>query len=137
MRARATHAVLRAARSEFELCRFRCLTNSGSVLHQNSYRARNIHCFGPARPPLERGMSVNPDAIDHAALLASHNGDVADPYVGAPGAALVFPCATDTCAVPDQNVEKIELDRAAATPARSEAVLDGQTHRAAAAAAPR
>ena len=41
----ATHAVLRGAASDFELCRFRCLTNSGSVLHQNSYRAADRFCL--------------------------------------------------------------------------------------------
>lgn len=53
-------------------------------------------------------MSVNSDAETAAALAASVHGGVADPYVGEVGAALVFPCATDTCSVPDQDVAALE-----------------------------
>ena len=54
VRKHAVHAVLKEAADDFELCRFRCLTNSGSTLHQNSYRsATERHCFGSVRPPLD------------------------------------------------------------------------------------
>ena len=105
----ATHAVLRGAASDFELCRFRCLTNSGSVLHQNSYRAADRFCFDANRAPLVDGMSVNSDAETHAALLAGPHGVAADPYVAAPGTAAgtIFPCGTDACAAPEQDVAKL------------------------------
>ena len=105
----ATHAVLRGAASDFELCRFRCLTNSGSVLHQNSYRAADRFCFDATRAPLADGMSVNSDAETRAALLAGPHGEAADPYVAPLGraAGAVFPCGTDACAAPEQDVAKL------------------------------
>lgn len=105
VRSRASHALL-ATKDDWEFCRFRCLTNSGSVLHQNSYRSRLKHCFGAHRAVLDPTMSINsvdphnaPDPIDL---------DLEDPYVAGPP--LSFPCKTEGCAVPEQDRALLHKD---------------------------
>jgi len=106
IRRRATHAALRDAPTEWDLCRFRCLTNSGSVLHQNSYRsAEGTFCYATSRPPLEADMSVNAvDAADYKDDAL--DGDPTDPYVAGPGA-MTFPCDAEGCVVPEQDRAKL------------------------------
>ncbi|KAJ8601405.1 hypothetical protein CTAYLR_005029 [Chrysophaeum taylorii] len=104
VRRRASHALLAFADDDFDLCRFRCLTNSGSVLHQNSFRSKFKHCFGLHRAVLDPSMSVNsvdpdlkPDGIDV---------DRADPYVAGRGPSakrFTFPCRVEGCAAPEQD----------------------------------
>eukprot|EP00614_Pseudopedinella_elastica_P012148 CAMPEP_0172611516 /NCGR_PEP_ID=MMETSP1068-20121228/31183_1 /TAXON_ID=35684 /ORGANISM="Pseudopedinella elastica, Strain CCMP716" /LENGTH=379 /DNA_ID=CAMNT_0013415511 /DNA_START=644 /DNA_END=1780 /DNA_ORIENTATION=- len=55
-------ALLELAGSPFGLCAYKCRTSSGSVVHENSYRNPQKHCFGLTRPPLLPGVSVNSDA---------------------------------------------------------------------------
>ncbi|KAJ1447481.1 hypothetical protein M885DRAFT_542650 [Pelagophyceae sp. CCMP2097] len=104
LRLLGTHDLLHAE-SDFDLCRFRCLTNSGSILHQNSYRARRRHCYGPDRPTLEVGSSINCDRTDYAALALA---DARDPFVAAArGDAVHFPCTVDACVMGEQDLSKL------------------------------
>ena len=99
VRKNAVHAVLRDAANDFELCRFRCLTNSGSTLHQNSYRsATERHCFGSVRPPLDPRMSIN-SAKTLQSLTRNGHADRRDPYIG-DGRQMIFPCDVEGCAAP-------------------------------------
>jgi len=69
---RSTHAALRSLSDPFELCRFKCRTSSGSVVHENSYRSpASKYCFGLERPPLQPGISVNSD-LSHKIEVEKH-----------------------------------------------------------------
>lgn len=63
VRSRSTHAVVRLAPKDdiFGVCAFKCRTSSGSVVHENSYRSKQKHCFGLFRPPISPGISLNSD----------------------------------------------------------------------------
>lgn len=98
VRARASHALL-GTKDDWDFCRFRCLTNSGSVLHQNSYRSRLKHCFGTNRATLDPTMTIN--SVDPHVEPDSIDTDLQDPYVAGPP--FVFPCQTEGCAVPEQD----------------------------------
>ena len=107
VRKNAVHAVLRDAANDFELCRFRCLTNSGSTLHQNSYRsATERHCFGTVRPPLDPRMSINSDTETLQSLTRNGHADRRDPYIG-DGRQMIFPCDVEGCAAPEQDIHKL------------------------------
>ena len=108
VRKNAVHAVLKGAKDDFELCRFRCLTNSGSTLHQNSYRSKaERHCFGTERPPLDPRMSINADIETLRSLTANGHADRRDPYVGGGSGYQIFPCDVEGCAAPEQDVHKL------------------------------
>ena len=107
VRENAVHAVLKNAANDFELCRFRCLTNSGSTLHQNSYRsATERHCFGTVRPPLDPRMSINSDTETLQSLTRNGHADRRDPYIG-DGHQMTFPCDVEGCAAPEQDIHKL------------------------------
>ena len=107
VRKHAVHAVLKEAANDFELCRFRCLTNSGSTLHQNSYRsATERHCFGTVRPPLDPRMSINSDTETLQSLTRNGHADRRDPYIG-DGRQMIFPCEVEGCAAPEQDIHKL------------------------------
>ena len=121
LRRRASHGLLQSPRlTDWDLCRFKCLTNSGSVLHQNSYRSAAHFCFGLDRPSLDLSQSVNsidPNAHDDVDL------DPTDPYVRADpgftswrhnasgGFGRIFPCTHEGCAVPEQDRAKLKDQR--------------------------
>ena len=107
VRKHAVHAVLKNAKDDFELCRFRCLTNSGSTLHQNSYRSSTErHCFGTVRPSLNPRMSINSDTETLQSLTRNGHADRRDPYIG-DGHQMIFPCDVEGCAAPEQDVHKL------------------------------
>lgn len=59
---RSTHTAIRSLNDPFELCRYKCRTSSGSVVHENSYRSPAWkYCYGLERPPLQPGISMNSD----------------------------------------------------------------------------
>lgn len=101
MRDYASHDLLALAATDWDLCRFRCLTNSGSVLHQNSYRSQLKHCYGPTRAILDPTMTVN--SVDPGLEPDSIDLDRTDPYVAKAPNAITFPCKTDGCAAPEQD----------------------------------
>lgn len=119
VRARASHALLALATDDWELCRFRCLTNSGSVLQQNSYRSVQKHCYGVDRPPLDLANSVN--SVDPRLEPDTLDLDLTDPYVANrrkersnASRRYVFPCRVEGCAVPEQDRSVLHGQRAKA-----------------------
>jgi hypothetical protein len=42
LRAHSVHSALRATSDAFELCKYKCRTSSGSVVHENSYRNSQV-----------------------------------------------------------------------------------------------
>lgn len=108
LRARASHAMLALAADDWELCRFRCLTNSGSVLHQNSYRSALKHCYGIERSSVDIAMSIN--SIDPDLKVDYFDLDPRDPYVSSSisNDSFVFPCRTEGCAVPEQDRARLQ-----------------------------
>eukprot|EP00635_Sarcinochrysidales_sp_CCMP3193_P003620 CAMPEP_0118905318 /NCGR_PEP_ID=MMETSP1166-20130328/9387_1 /TAXON_ID=1104430 /ORGANISM="Chrysoreinhardia sp, Strain CCMP3193" /LENGTH=260 /DNA_ID=CAMNT_0006844589 /DNA_START=12 /DNA_END=794 /DNA_ORIENTATION=- len=110
LKRRASHAVLVDAADAWDFCRFKCLTNSGSVLHQNSYRSLRKHCFGLERPTLDLSLSVN--SVDPDKPADDVDLDKADPYVSGGGSlGVLFPCRTEGCAVPEQDRAKLKEHR--------------------------
>lgn len=89
VRARSFLAPLRDADNPFAFCQYKCRTSSGSVVHENSYRHRQKHCFGFRRPNLRPGASVNSDmstAIElqrNRSLVEEPAPAALDPYVQA------------------------------------------------------
>ena len=112
-RRKASHAVLAdPSLSAWDFCKFRCLTNSGTVLHQNSYRSSLKNCYGLSRPSLDSfDLSVN--AIDPDLEADDIDLDNTDPYVanGSSVAVSTFPCRQEGCAVPDQDRAKLKVER--------------------------